>query len=147
MLQTGTRGGQELRGMNCSQFQPKYQEQIGYYYIFQPMLQGSFKNYAGGIKDCKKVRKPIHIFNEPTVMDCFNPYKVIDTYFSLLPPGWTGEGTMNPLFWRQRRTSSTELGLQRHHEEGISQANTFSMPWRGLALKASLQILRSGALL
>jgi len=111
MLQTGTRGGQELRGMNCSQFQPKYQEQIGYYYLFQPMLQGSFKNYAGGIKDCKKVRKPIHIFNEPTVMDCFNPYKVIDTYFSLLPPGWTGEGTMNPLFLTPKKNIINGVGF------------------------------------
>ena len=51
------------------------------------MNQGTFKNYKGGLKDYKKVRKKIQIFDNKNVEDCFNPYKVIYGYESLLPKG------------------------------------------------------------
>ena len=86
-MNTGTRGGEELRKMNWSQFSSEFSEHVGFYYTFSPMEQGTFKNNKGGLKDFKKVRKKVQIFDNKNVDDCFNPYKVIKGYESLLPKG------------------------------------------------------------
>ena len=75
------------------------------------MLQGAFKNYKGGVSDYKKVRKDVQIFNNPKVPDCYNPYKVIEGYFSLLPKGWNAEGTNNPLFLTPNNTVKDGVGV------------------------------------
>ena len=82
------------------------------------MEQGTFKNKKGGIKDYKKVRKKIQIFHNPNVEDCFNPYKVIEGYESLLPKGWSDQIEARPLFLTPLRTTKNGIGfttVQRGH--------------------------------
>ena len=73
MMATGTRGGDELRNMNYGQFSHEHNQQVGFFFNFSPMEQGTFKNNKGGLKDYRKVRKKIQIFNNKEVEDCFNP--------------------------------------------------------------------------
>ena len=111
MMHTGTRGGAELREMVCQQFEPHFKEGVGHYYTFSPMKQGKFKNYQGGANDYKKTRKPVQIFENNNVRDCFNPYKVISGYFSLLPRGWTDKENMNPLFLTPNSRVTDSIGF------------------------------------
>ena len=112
MMNTGTRGGEELRNMNWGQFERQYSEQVGFYYTFSPMEQGTFKNNKGGLKDFKKVRKKVQIFDNKNVMDCFNPYKVILGYESLLPKGWSDSIKARPLFLKPLRIINNGVGFQ-----------------------------------
>ena len=112
MMNTGTRGGEELRKMNWGQFERQYSEQVGFYYTFSPMEQGTFKNNKGGLKDFKKVRKKVQIFDNKNVMDCFNPYKVILGYESLLPKGWSDSIEARPLFLKPLRIINNGVGFQ-----------------------------------
>ena len=73
MTTLGPRGGEELRNMHWGQFTREYNRKVGFYYNFSPMEQGKFKNFKGGLKDFKKVRKKVQIFNNEQVPDCFNP--------------------------------------------------------------------------
>ena len=85
MLQLGNRGGKELREMHWGKFSKQFDNENGNYFEVDPMTQGSFKNYTGGLKDFRRKRPKIQIFNDDTVDDCFNPYKVIQTYIGMLP--------------------------------------------------------------
>ena len=113
MMQLGPRGGKELRNMTCSQFEPKFSEGVGHYYDFTPMKQGSFKNYNGGVSDFKKVRKDVQIFDNSKVLDCYNPYRVIQGYFSLLPKGWMDKDKNNPLFLAPKAVIKHGVGVQK----------------------------------
>jgi len=98
MLQLGNRGGEELRRMHWGQFSKKFDDENGKYFYFDPMAQGSFKNYTGGLKDWNKKRAGVEVFNNESVDDCFNPYRVFETYIGMLPKDWTVPSKGNPIF-------------------------------------------------
>ena len=75
------------------------------------MEQGTFKNNKGGLKDYRKVRKKIEIFNNPNVEDCFNPYKVIQGYESLLPQGWSDQIEAPALFLKPLKVVKDVVGF------------------------------------
>ena len=112
MFHTRALGGTELRKIKRNQFESASHEKEGYHWIFKPMLQGSFKNYTGSVKDYKKTRKNIQNFNEANLSDCFNPYKVIDVYLFLLPRGWIDKGKDNPLFLTPKTKVTNGVGFK-----------------------------------
>ena len=77
------------------------------------MKQGTFKNNKGGLKDYRKVRKKILIFNNKEVEDCFNPYMVIKGYESLLPNGWSDQIEARPLFLKPLKTIKNGVGFSK----------------------------------
>ena len=76
------------------------------------MSQGTFKNYQGGLKDYKRVRKRVEIFDEPTKPPCFNPYHVITTYMGMLPRGWTEPTKKNPIFLTPNKSIQNGIGFR-----------------------------------
>ena len=72
MLQIGPRGGTELRQMHWGQFSIN-SAVGGNFYTFDPKQQGRMKNATGGLKDCKKKRKIIEIFDNHNPVTQYNP--------------------------------------------------------------------------
>ena len=76
------------------------------------MHQGTFENYTGGLKDFKKERKNVQIFNTMGVAEnCFNPFWVISTYHNLLPHGYSNTEDANPLFATPKATIVRGVGF------------------------------------